>query len=104
LDFSPKPALFKARFQTLTMNIKNLKFVKWVVNKKQTRHEELSIMAEFTDDSGKKYEWLPRTEDLKKMIRAIKSSSEINKLRKEFEESFNYKVRGHREYRESGDS
>ena len=86
------------------MNIKNLKFVKWVVNKKQTGSEELSIMAEFTDDSGKKYEWLPRTEDLGKMIKSIKSSSEINKLRKEFEESFNDKARGHREYRKCGDS
>ena len=86
------------------MNIKNLKFVKWVVNKKQTRYGDLSIKAEFKDDSGKKYEWLPRTEDLEKMIRAIKSSSEINKLRKEFEESFNDKARGHREYRECGDS
>lgn len=79
------------------MNIKNLKFVKWVVNKKQTRSGDLSIMGEFTDDSGKKYEWLPRTEDLGKMIKAIKSSSEINKLRKEFEESFDDKARGHRE-------
>ena len=72
----------------------NLKFVKWVVNKKQTKAGNFSIMAEFTDDNGKKYEWLPRTEDLEKMIRAIKSSSELNKLRKEFEESFDDKAHG----------
>jgi hypothetical protein len=70
----------------------NLKFVKWVVNKKQTKSGDFSIMAEFTDDYGKKYEWLPKTEDLEKMIRAIKSSSELNKLRKEFEESFGDKA------------
>lgn len=70
----------------------NLKFVKWVVNKKQTKSGDFSIKAEFTDDLGKRYEWIPRTEDLEKMIRAIKSSSELNKLRKEFEDSFDDKV------------
>jgi hypothetical protein len=72
--------------------VMNLKFVKWVVNKKQTKSGDFSIMAEFTDDHGKKYEWLPKTEDLEKLIGAIKSSSELNKLRKKFEESFNDKA------------
>ena len=70
----------------------NLKFVKWAVNKKQAKSGDFSIKAEFTDDNGKRYEWLPKTEDLEKLISAIKSSSELNKLRKEFEESFDDKA------------
>ena len=70
----------------------NLKFVKWTVNKKQNKAGDFSIKAEFTDDYGKRYEWLPRTEDLEKMVSAIKSSSELNKLRKEFEKSFDDKT------------
>ncbi len=66
----------------------NLKFVKWALNKNQAKSGDFSIKAEFKDDYGKKYEWLPKTEDLEKLIKAIKSSSELNKLRKEFEESF----------------
>lgn len=86
-------SLFKSKFKLLTMTM-NLKFVKWVINKKQTKSGDFSIMAEFTDDYGKKYEWLPKTEDLEKMVRAIKSSSELNKLRKEFEKSFDDKTHG----------
>ncbi len=70
----------------------NLKFVKWTVNKKQTKSGDFSIKAEFKDDYGKKYEWLPRTEDLEKMVSAIKSSSELNELRKKFEKSFDDKT------------
>jgi hypothetical protein len=60
----------------------NIKFVKWVVDKKETKCGDLLVKAEFSDNFGKLYEWYPKRDDLQKGIASVDTSSEMNKLRR----------------------
>ncbi len=66
------------------MNV-NIKFIKWDINEKQTRHGDFLAKAEFVDGEGKRYEWYPRLEDIshiQQLVGAVDSAQKLNKLHK----------------------
>ena len=60
--------------------MKNIRFVRWIIDKRPSRFGHLLCKGIFEDREGNQYDWVPKTEDLMEGVGQVKATSNINKI------------------------
>ena len=60
--------------------MKNVRFVKWLVDSRPTKTGDKLVKGMFEDEEGNKYDWVPKTADLQEGVGWVNCVSTTNKM------------------------